>query len=309
MEQEIEITSADELPFEIDEARWGAFRGAELVCPGLYLMGTRRGDCYVVLKEQARTIFSTEALAYGIEEGGAVFFPSHDGQYGDQVIRYEVGRHLAILGRPTPSYDSPYSQALYGAEEAPKYFGAPVPPIATPHGRMTRHLELDKGIFLLETEQFTQMLAVSYPIWDAELSQTAQDYAEMTEYDRTQGMERSMGHLFFPRAVCAAAIYELLCLNNHTALEQYVVSRSALISAIWKDCPAYAITANMQEQLGMGPGNLLYRLVGALGVDAPELEQPPKDFIPYIVGAEDIEFLQLPDSWRLDRTVVGQAER
>lgn len=215
---------------------------------------------------------------------------------------------MALLGLPTPAYDPLYVQALYGAEEAPEYFGAPVPPADTPWGRMTRYIDLDKGIFFLETGQCRQMLAVSFPVWTAELSSAVQDLAEMTEYDRSAGIERTMGYLFFPRKMCAAALYELLYINRRTALEQYIVSRPALICAIWKQSPAYAVAANMQEQMGMGAGNLLYHLAGVLGVDAPELEQPPKDFIPYIENAEDTDFLKLPDSWQLVRAMERRVE-
>lgn len=306
MDQEIEITSPEELPFEMDEEKWGEFRVAELVCPGLYIMGTGHGDCYVVLKEWADTIFSSEALAYGINEGGAVFFPSHDGECGDQVVRYEITRYLTLQGRPASPYDSLYSQALYGAEMAPGYFGAPVPPVDTPHGRMTRYLELQKGIFLLETDVCDQMLAISFPIWASELTPTAQELAELTEHDRSKGINSTMGYLFYTRERCAAPLYELL--PHHSELERYIVSRPALISAIWKHCPAYGVAMNMQEQAGLGLGNMLYQLVRALGVDDPELEQPPKDFIPYIEDAEDTDFLRLPDSWRLDRLLTRQVE-
>lgn len=305
MDQETEIIPLDELPFEVDVEKWDAFRGAEPICPGLYLMETRHGGCFVVLKEWAEKIFSSEALAYGTEDGNAVYFPTHDGKYGDQVIRYEIGRHMALLGRPFSAYDPLYVQALYGSEEAPGYFGAPVPPVDTPRGRMTRYLELDKGIFLLETDHCAQMLAVSYPIWNAELSSAVHAMAEMTEYDRSTGIDLTMGYLFFSRELCAAPLYELMQ-NQHSELEGRIISKTALISAIWKQSPAYAVAANMQEQMGMGAGNLLYHLAGALGVDAPELEQPPKDFIPYIKNAEDTEFLQLPDSWHIDKAISGR---
>ena len=306
MDQEINIP-LEELPFEVDEEKLGVFLGAELICPGLYLVGTKHGGCFVVLKERAENIFSSEAMAYGMEDGNAVFFPCHDGQYGDQVIRYEVGRHMALLGRHTlPLYDSPHTQAFYGAKEASEYFGAPVPPVDTPHGRMTRYLELDKGIFMLETEQFEQMLAVCYPIWDEELTSTARALAEMTEYDRSTGMNLTMGYLFFSRKLCAAPLYELM--QDHSELGKHIVSEPALISAIWAHCPAYAVMENMQEQMGLGACNSAYHLACAMGVDAPELEQPPKDFIPYIEDMEDTEFLKLPDSWRLDRALKRRVE-
>lgn len=299
MDQGAEIKWPEELPFEVDEEKWGVFLLAEVICPGLYLLITLRGLYYVALEEAAKKIFSAQAMVYGIHSRDAVFFPTHDGKGEDHVIRYEIGRYLALQGCPVPAYAPLWACALDGAGEFPEYFGAPVPPVETPHGRVTRYLEMDKGIFLLETEACQQMLGVSYPIWNAELSSNATRRAEMTAYDRSNNIERTMGYLFFSRRICEIALYELY--PGHAPLKEHIVSLTALISAIWRHCPAYAIAANLRKQMGFGGGNLRDWLVGGAGLDAPELERLPKGFIPYIEDTGQTDFLKLPDSWRLDR--------
>lgn len=295
----------DELPFCVDEEKFGAVSGAELVCPGVYLLATTRGGCYAALKEDS--VLSTEALVHGVEDGGVVFFAVGDKAGAFGVVQYEVKRYSVSRGRPLPDGYSLHELARFGAEDTPEYFGGLIPPSITPRGYMTRYLKLIEGVFFVETDQCEQMLVIANPIWSADLTSTVQMMGEMTDYDRKNGIDKTLGSLFFSKRLCAVPLYELLKLGSHQGLRSFITSGPALLAAIWRYCPGYAIDANIREQ--MGANNLTYHLLGGRDMDVPtELEKPPRDIIPLVSGVEDTEFLQLPDSWRLERAVAGRTE-
>lgn len=309
MELEKDVIPLDKLPFYVDDKQAETWRGAVQICPGLYEMVPGWKVCFVVLTEKAGEIFSDEALAFGIEEGGAVFFPSHDGECGDHIIRYEIQRYLTLHGYPVLEWDPIKIISLFGAEEEPDYFGTPAPPLHTPHGHMTRYIQMGLGIFFIETDRFEQMLALSNPVWSAELTPTALALAELTEDDKKRGLDQSTEYIFFSRTMCAVPLYELILDNMHPELEPFIISKNALIASIWKYNPEYAVIANAREQAGFGTRNLFYQIYKSVGIDIPALEQPPQNLIPYKPDEQECEFLKLPDSWRLNRGMERQVNR
>lgn len=293
MDRDNQENAADELPFHVDEEKWGEIGCTELVSPGVYLLGTRRNDYYVVLTDGTAKAISSHALSYGIDSGDAVFFPLQDGRGGYDIIRYELARYFAMQGHPAAGQDPLWTIARYASEDAPDYFGSPPPPSDTPQGHMTRYLRFDEGIFFIETDQCEQMLAVSYPIWTSEFPDMVAALGELTERDR-----KIMGYLFFPKRISAVPLYEICCRTGaHPAVGQFIASEDALVASIWRRCPEYIIALNAQEQMGAGVHNMLYRLMRSLGVDDPGLVSHVKELIPYIPDTAESEFLDLPDSW------------
>lgn len=101
-------------------------------------------------------------------------------------------RHLPIAEQA----DSMYVAALYGMEKHPEYFGEyPVPGI-TPRGYTVRHKKIINGVYWLETDHCEEMLAVCYPIWQADITVPEQNLGEQLEHDRMQGIENTFGYLF-----------------------------------------------------------------------------------------------------------------
>lgn len=299
MDQEMEIILPEELPFNIDEVKWGEARGAELVCPGVYQLETCVDSYYVVMKNDS--VISLEALSYGVDEGGAIFFPMESENGGVHVIQYEIERYFLRNGRSI-RYDTLHSIAQAGGVETPAYFGVSAPPSMTPFGYMTRYLYIDRGIYWLESDQCTQMLAVSPFIWDTVLSETVNQYGTILEMDSPSvGV---LGYRFFHKTLCAAVLYELRRLRKYPGLEQLITSDEDLLAAISWQTPDYPLKRTMQEQVGLENG--MSQFIRSLGVDVPELEQPSKEVIPYIQDAPENEFLRLPDSWHIDKAISGR---
>ena len=287
----------EDIPFEVDESRWGLVNFGELECPGVFYLSTSAGEYYAVLKDDAACIVSHTVMAYGIADNGVLYFPVEAESGGSALVRYEIRRYLQRQGQPFPALDTLHTYAVYHADEYPSYFGPSVPPAITPRGFMTRYRKLENGIFLVETDKLNVLLALSYPIWDAELQKSVQEWGEQTEYDRTKGIDRTLGWLFFPKELAAVPFYELLQSGGHDNLKQFIQSPPAMVAAIWKYWPEYAIQVNLQEQAGLGPGNALYHLLKTKGIDDPDLRQPPQDLIPFLPDQQDTDFLALPDSW------------
>lgn len=132
-------------------------------------------------------------------------------------------------------------------------------------GKTLLHHTLENGIYQLETDQGAQVLAVCYPIWSAELSDYAIMLSKQTAYDRRQGLENTGGYLFFSKKDSCIPVYELL-LTRSEWKQHGSVDASALMNAIWAYHPAYAVSYNMEEQVGFH--NVLGLLLRELGDDA-----------------------------------------
>lgn len=132
-------------------------------------------------------------------------------------------------------------------------------------------------------------------IWDCELTQDIRDRAEMTANNILEGDGRTLGYMFWNKKTCAIPLYELLRNKHHPKLEQFIVSDAAVLAAIWKYAPEYAIKNNILEQTYPKIGN-----------EEPGSDNDSKRLgyvIPYVpdTNVKEVEFLKLPDSWRLDR--------
>ena len=199
------------------------------------------------------------------------------------AVYYEILKYKTMHNHPLPEGESLQDTALYGMELCPDYFGTyPVPP-QTPWGRTLRHRPLDNGIYWMETDQCAEVLAVSYPMWEGELSEGVQTIAKRLEH------EGEFGYLYFSKQAACVAIWELLRTRSElTTLG--LIRRTELMNAIWEYYPEYAMGFNAQEQAGLndGIGLLLY----ALGAEDRELEGATEHMIVMApnVGSEYIGF-------------------
>ena len=190
-----ENISPDELPFDLP-AELGEIIAAELKSPGVYYVGAKRkGDVpdntevYVVTADAPA--ISEKARTYGQQFPGHPdlrVYDIHQPGSGRYVIDFEMRRYRIKCHLPEiENEDSLFTAALYGAEEHPDYFGAFPVPFFTPRGYTVRHKAILNGVYWLETDRCEEMLAVCYPIWQADISIPEQNLGEQLAYDRMRG--------------------------------------------------------------------------------------------------------------------------
>lgn len=238
----------DDLPFNLT-TELGAVQHAEIICPGVYfLIVEDTAEVYVVM-EDAPAI-SAKAWSCGRELSGHPelrVYEFYQKGSGWRIIDFEVRRYQMKCHLPLrESEDSMLSLALYGMEESPEYFGTFPVPFLTPRGCTVRHRMLLNGVFWLETDRCEEMLAICYPIWEADITIPEQNLAEQLEYDRMQGITKTLGYLFFPKHSSCIALYEL-CYHHPKIVESGAVNMAALMNAILRLYPEYAASHNKEE--------------------------------------------------------------
>lgn len=241
----------EKLPFDLT-IELGEVVEAELKSPGVYYLalknGERHPEVYVVTKDAPA--ISEKARGYG------QVFPGHPNLYvydlhqpgsGRYVIDFEMLRYRMkhhLQGYET--VDSLQAVALFGAEEHPDYFGNFPVPIFTPRGCTVRHRTIINGVYWLETDRCEEMLAVCYPIWQADISISEQDLGEQLTYDRMRGIDNTFGYLFFSKQASSIPLYELSLVHPEVA-EGGVVDMAALQNTICEIYPEYAAVHNDRE--------------------------------------------------------------
>lgn len=229
----------------------------EAYCPGVYyIVGQRLGEempaeYYVVHQEQA--LLSDAAKAYGEaadSDPNLLIYRMDDPASGRSVVTYEVQKYLAGQHLPLLENEDVLMTAIYGMEHHPEYFGDyPVPPM-TPRGAVTRHKRLACGVFALETESFERMIAVCHPVWSCDLSDYTVQQAEMLDSDLRQGIDSTLGYLFFPESAGCLALFELWRFYDEI-MASGLIDRAAMMNAIYVHYPEYAVTHNKREQEGL----------------------------------------------------------
>ena len=129
---------------------------------------------------------------------------------GAKIIEYEIFKYRVLHHLPLPEGETLHGCAVYAAELHPEYFGMLPVPALTPWGYTTRHRALANGIYWIETDQCEEVLAVSQPVWQTDLSDSVLRHARQTDYDREHGIVRTLGYQFFTKKVSCVAIFELL---------------------------------------------------------------------------------------------------
>ena len=236
----------------------------EQICPGVYLLSAKNDnellsrDYYAVTEN---TVIPQDARSYGKKISGLWLFPMTGEREEFKIIQYEVAKYHA---QNNLSLDEPLrATAFFAAQSFPEYFGAFPVPLHTPMGCTLRHWILDNGIYWLETDQCEEVLAVSYPVWSAELSDFTASLGEQTEYDKAHDIEKTLGYIFFPAKVSCIPLRELMRVRPEWA--GTVIDKPALMNAIWAAAPEYAALMNWQEQ--SGKNDLLSVLLAEAGVE------------------------------------------
>ena len=243
----------------------GQIDSAEQVYPGIYYLLVKQEDSPFASEYYAVSdtpIISQEAKTYGRDISGWRLFSMQDDTSGWRIIDYELGKYR--VKNHLPQEQTLHDIALDAAEYHPEYFGAYPVPFCTPRGYTTRYWILENGIYWIETDQCEEILAVCYPVWSSELSNWAERIGEQAEYDRIHGIEETLGYIFFPRQVSSVPMYELM--QTRSEWEGHMIDKAALMNAIWKYIPEYAVIMNQREQAGKN--DVTSMLLAELGIEA-----------------------------------------
>lgn len=257
-----------DLPFDLT-TELGEVIAVELISPGVYYIGAKKKDdilnnaeVYVVMADAPA--ISEKARTYGQEFSSHPDLRVYDllkSGSGRHIIDFEICRYEMKCHLPRDeNNDSLYIHALYGAEEHPDYFGFYPVPIFTPRGFTIRHKTIINGVYWLETDQCKEMLAVCYPIWQADISIPEQNLGEQTEYDRIRGISNTLGYLFFPKHSSVIPLYELS--QSHPEIKTSgIVDMSALLNTICGSYPEYTAIHNEQAAKHKS-GNIIKKIPG-----------------------------------------------
>ena len=162
----------------------------------------------------------------------------------------------------------------------------PTGALATPRGRTARYKSLMNGVFWIETGTGEEVLAVCYPIWNCDFSETVLKQSEQAEEDVREGIDNTLGYLFFSKRVSSLALFELW--GQYEELRTGgLINYPALMNYIWAYFPEYAATYNMQNQMGMH--DTFGLLMNALGAEV-ELQNNPNEVI-VMSTAAGLDFL------------------
>ena len=270
----------ERLPFCLDDTVGEIVRASQ-ECPGVYYIAARKQDgkfladeYYVV--EKSSPAISKEAMVYGRmpeEDSRVLLYSFAEERRGYKIIEYEIYRYQVRHGIYADGQTSLRDIAFYNMEYHPEYFGTYPAPLATPRGRTARYKPLMNGVFWIETGTGEEVLAVCYPIWN--FSETVLKQSEQTEEDVREGIDSTLGYLFFSKWASSLALFELW--GQYEELRAGgLINYPALMNYIWTYFPEYAATYNIQNQMGMH--DTFGLLMNALGAEM-ELQNDPSKVI------------------------------
>lgn len=232
--------------------------------PGVYYIEARRDDApaedyYVVLDTAP---MAEKVQAYGKKMDGLRLFAYSDDSSGWRIVEYEASKCNIAAGRSSiPEYMF-RDMTLHAMELHPEYFGTFPAPYYTPSGYTLRYRALDNGIYWVETSSAEELLAVCSPIWDAELSAAAVALSKVAEWDRSVGIEETMGYIFFSKESSAVPIYELM--ETRRRWDGTVIRRPALMNALWQYAPEYTMRLNGVKNQVLDDG--IVQILGQAGL-------------------------------------------
>ena len=230
------------------EAEIGEIRRTEQEYPGVWYVSTggdgeRDGTEFYVVDRDTDSI-PNEAKAYGAAVPDCPQYLLYPMEYENRVrkiIQYEALRYRMKNGVSDADRESLREIALDGMEERPEYFGALPAPTETPYGHTARYKTLTNGVFWLQTDCAETALAVAYPVW----------YDIFSPYvmEKAQGDADGFSYLFFPEKAICLALFEL----GRTYADMRnspLINAAALMNAVYRDFPDYAVKYNLMEQAG-----------------------------------------------------------
>lgn len=229
-------------------------------------------EFFVVLDDAP---MASKVRNYGKKMDGLRFFAQDDEASGWRIVQYEISKYHASQGKTLSPEDLFHDFSLHAMELHPEYFGTFPVPYHTPDGYTLRCRTLANGIYWLETSTYKEMLTVCFPIWNAELSTAALALAKVTDQDRTAGIKKSMGYIFFSEELSCVAVYELM--ETRKEWDGTVIHRPALMNALWEYAPQYT------RCLNGGKGQALDNRARQI-LEAADLEILPQPVASELIG-------------------------
>ena len=273
----------EDLPFDICafERKYGAFRSAERLCPGIYKIETgpvppwRAGaECIVVMRDTPA--ISETAKGYGTPLGEVpeiLMYPLED--YFNKarwVVIYEIHKYLVDHGLPLPEGKTLEEDRERGMEVCPEYFGEYPVPTKTPWGPVLRSDRLWNGLYWLETAEVGWVLALAFPLFEDVREKTA-SLAVADPSGSEGGKNSDFAYHFYQYEYSCLPIYELLSYAENTWAKQ--INMAALKNAIVESFPAY-VQEDEEEYADFPIGDRIFYTDGAgtdfykfPGVDKP----------------------------------------
>ena len=234
--------------------------------PGVYYIESIREDGF---PQEYYAVLDTAPIAqklrdHGKKIEGISLFAWDEPASGWRIISYEITKYKIIAGKPPVNEWQFRDSALHAMELHPEYFGMFPVPFHTPRGFTLLYRTLANGIYWLETSECKELLAVCFPVWNAELSPAAASLARLLAWDAAVGVEKAMGYLFFTRGSSCVPIYELMMTRQKW--DGTVIDVPALMNALWKYAPKYAVHLNGGKAQVLD--DELTRLLGKAGQEA-----------------------------------------
>lgn len=248
------------------EEEIGPAANIEEWCPGVFFIEVDQGsvfmkEYFVVLDEAP---MAAKVRNYGKKMDGLRLFAQDDDSSGWRIVQYEISKYsFTVKGKHLPE-ELFQDMSLHAMELHPEYFGTFPVPYHTPCGCTLRHQTLDNGVYWLETSQCKELLAVCFPIWNAELSPASASLAKLLTWDAAVGVEKAMGYIFFTRESSCVPIYELMMTRQKWS--GTVIDVPALMNALWRYAPKYAVHLNGGKTQVLD--DELTRLLGKAGEEA-----------------------------------------
>ena len=255
-------------PWEIED-ELGEVAMTEQQCPGVYYAACRWDE-----QEQPREYYivdrDTTSISHEIKKRGTpmekhpeyLIYPIDRGDTVYLIVKFEAQRYRQKHGLPPLEADNLHTTAVYGMEIHPEYYGEYPAPLVTPRGYTIRYKTIAAGIFLIETDRCETVLALGYPVWCETLSDYVQGIAEIMEADRQNGIDNTLGYLFFQEQTACIALFELMQGGNSRIADSPYVDVPSMMNAIAFRFPEYTMTHNLREMCGLNDttGHLLKAL-------------------------------------------------
>ena len=245
------MTTKDDIITAVEEV-YGEVFDTEEQCPGVYYLACgpedRKLGNELLVVERSCPHISDAAKAYGQPFGeNLLVYDFNNERSGRDVVLYEAYRYLTLHKLPIPDGNSLLSCAASFSDYYPEYFGMIPAPIQTPHGYLTRYITLANGIFALETDTGARLIAIAGLIWSLELEI---DTIPLGEKVAGADAPEELTFLFFSEENGCLALFELLG-GYDALLSNERLDKRALMNAVWKYHPDYAISHNLREQRGL----------------------------------------------------------
>lgn len=265
-------SGTEHLPFDLSsiQEEYGPIREFEEKCPGVYSLWAGPAERHLTetkfyaIAEVAP--ISKEARSYGHRFPSCpelLFYNCSSWNFHWNIIAYEILWYRKKNRLPLEEFDDLHTLSTYGMEVCPEYFGTyPVPNI-TPWGYTTRHKTIHNGVYWIETDQCVSTLAVCYVIQD-DFSSAVRNLSTQTEHDIEQGLNETMGYVFFQEDDTCLPLFELVQQNSRW--DWSMINQPALMNAVWTRFPEYAAAHNMREQRGGNDG--FGMMLRALGIES-----------------------------------------